>query len=162
MWALVTALGIERLPRLRTVAAVAVVALVMALHTGHIARAVSFYDRQQPRHLSAAIAAAPQWSAGARGRDGRPAVLMARKAHLAHYAGLRFAAYPAMARDQQDLVDRARAGGATFLAVGAIEREYLPDAAMLDHLDNLSGVSVAWRDAQTLVYRVDAAASGGD
>ena len=87
---------------------------------------------------------------------------MARKAHLAHYAGLRFAAYPAMARDQQDLVDRARAGGATFLAVGAIEREYLPDAAMLDHLDNLSGVSVAWRDAQTLVYRVDAAASGGD
>ncbi|MBK7187696.1 MAG: glycosyltransferase family 39 protein [bacterium] len=162
VWALVTALGIERLPRLRTVAAVAVVALVMALHGGHIARAVSFYDRQQPRHLSAAIAAAPQWSAGARGRDGRPAVLMARKAHLAHYAGLRFAAYPAMARDQQDLVDRARASGATFLAVGAIEREYLPDAAMLDHLDNLPGVSVAWRDAQTLVYRVDAAASGGD
>lgn len=156
VWALVVALGIERLPRRRGSAAAAVVLLAAALHAVHATRAVRFYERQQPRHLLEAIAAAPRWAAGSRGPDGRPAVLMARKAHLAHYAGLRPAPYPLMARDQQHLVDQARARGATFLAVGAIEREYLPDRAMLDRLDALPGVTVAWRDGQTLVYRLDA------
>lgn len=154
VWAFATALAIERLPRRRDAAAVVVVLLAAVLHAGHATRAVRFYASQQPRHLAAAIAAAPAWAAGAVEADGRPAVLMARKPHLAHYAGLRFAAYPLTARDPQDLVDRARARGATFLAVGRIERGYLPDPAMLDRLDELPGVSVAWRDPQTIVYRV--------
>lgn len=161
VWAFAVALGLERLPRLRGAAAATALALVIALHAGHATRAVRFYAAQQPRHLEPAIAAAPRWAVAA-GEGGRPAVLMARKAHLAHYAGLRYAPYPQMARDPQDLVDRARARGATFLAVGSIERGYLPDAAMLDRLDELPGVSVAWRDRWTIVYRVrDEATPGG-
>lgn len=162
VWAFAIALAVERLPRARTAAAAAVVAVVVALHAGHSLRAVRFYAAQQPRHLAEAIAAAPRWAA-ASGEGARRPVLMARKAHLAHYAGLRYAPYPQMARDPQDLVDRARARGATFLAVGSIERGYLPDPAMLDRLDELPGVSVAWRDRWTLVYRVreDGAAAGG-
>lgn len=162
VWAFAVALAIERLPRRRDAAAVAVVLLAAVLHAGHATRAVRFYASQQPRHLEAAIAAAPAWSAGAVEADGRPAVLMARKPHLAHYAGLRFVAYPLMARDPQDLVDRARGRGATFLAVGRIEREYLPDAAMLDRLDELPGVTVAWRDPQTIVYRVRGPVAAAD
>lgn len=161
VWAFAVALAVERLPRWRGAVAAVVVAAAVTLHAGHAARAVRFYAAQQPRHLEAAIAAAPRWAAGAVDDDGRPAALMARKAHLAHYAGLRFVPYPLMARDQQDLVDRARARGATFLAVSRIEREYLPEPTMLDRLDELPGVSVAWRDAQTLVYRVREARRAG-
>ena len=154
-WALVTALALERLPRLRTPAACAVAALVVALHIGHIHQSILFYDRQQPRHLAAAIAAAPQWTAAAfAGMPGRRPVLMARKAHLAHYAHLAYVPYPNQASDPPDLVARARARGADFLVVGVIERQLLPDATMLDHLDRLPGVEVAWRDAQTIVYRL--------
>lgn len=154
VWAFAIALAIERLPRWRGAAAALVVTVAVSLHAGHATRAVRFYAAQQPRHLEAAIAAAPRWAAGAVDDDGRPAAVMARKPHLAYHAGLRYVPYPLMAHDQQDLVGRARARGATFLVVGRIERSYLPDPLMLDRLDTLPGVSVAWRDAQTLVYRV--------
>ena len=153
---MVLALGVERLPRWRTPGAVAVIVVFVTLHTGHIVRAVRFYDRQQPRHLLAAIAAAPVWArTDAAAAGGPPAVLMARKAHLAHYAGLRFVPYPAMANSPQDLIDRARARGAVFLVVGTIERQDLPEPTRLDHLDLVPGVRVAWRDAQTIIYRLD-------
>ena len=154
-WALVTALALERLPRWRAPACLAVAGLVVALHAGHIHRSIVFYDRQQPRHLEAAIAAAPAWTAGAvAGHPGRPLVLMARKGHLAHYAHLAYAPYPSQAADPPDLVARARARGADFLVVGEIERQLLPDRAMLDHLEALPGVAVAWRDPLTIVYRL--------
>lgn len=153
-WAFAVALAVERLPRWRGPAAALVVALAGALHAGHAMQAIRFYGRQQPMHLAPAIAAAPRWAVGAPDGDGRPAALMARKAHLAHYAGLRYVPYPQMARNQQDLVDRARARGAVYLAVGEIEREYLPDREMLDRLDTLPGVTVAWRDAATIIYRL--------
>ena len=154
-WALVTALALERLPRLRTQAACVVVALVVALHTGHIHQSILVYDRQQPRHLAAAIAAAPAWTADAlRESPGRRPVLMARKGHLAHYAHLAYAPYPSQASDPPDLVAKARARGADFLVVGAIERQMFSDGSMCDHLDGLAGVAVAWRDAQTIVYRL--------
>lgn len=162
VWAMVLALGVERLPRWRRSAAVAVVALVVALHSGHIARAVRFYDRQQPRHLLPAIAAAPMWArADAAPAGGPPAALMARKAHLAHYAGLRYVPYPAMASGAQDLIDRARARGALFLVVGPIERQDLPEPTRLDHLDLVPGVRVVWRDAQTIIYRLDGLSGKG-
>lgn len=158
-WALVTALGLERLPRFRAGFALAVVACVVALHVGHIHRSIIFYDRQQPRHLATAIAAAPTWAAAAIAEKaaeapGRRPVLMARKGHLAHYARLAYVPYPNQASDQADLVARARARGADFLVVGEIERQMLPDRAALDHLEDLPGVEVAWRDPQTIVYRL--------
>lgn len=154
-WALVTALALERLPRLRAPAACVVGALVVVLHTGHIRQSIAFYDRQQPRHLAAAIAAAPVWTAGASAESpGRLPVLMARKGHLAHYAKLAYAPYPGQAVDPADLVAKARARGADFLAVGEIERQLLPEPGMLDHLEALPGVEVAWRDPQTIVYRL--------
>jgi hypothetical protein len=158
-WALVTALALERLPRLRARAALAVVACVVALHIGHIHRSIVFYDRQQPRHLATAIAAAPTWAAAAIAEKageapGKRPVLMARKAHLAYYAHLAYVAYPIQAVDPPDLVARARARGADFLVVGEIERQLLPDRTALDHLEELPGVEVAWRDPQTTVYRL--------
>jgi 4-amino-4-deoxy-L-arabinose transferase-like glycosyltransferase len=158
-WALVTALALERLPRFRVRAALAVVACVVALHIGHIHRSIVFYDRQQPRHLATAIAAAPTWAAAAIAEKagevpGRRPVLMARKAHLAYYAHLAYVAYPIQAVDPPDLVARARARGADFLVVGEIERQLLPDRTALDHLEELPGVEVAWRDPQTTVYRL--------
>lgn len=158
-WALVTALALERLPRFRARAALAMVACVVALHVGHIQRSIDFYDRQQPRHLVTAIAAAPTWAAAAIAEKavmapGSRPLLMARKGHLAHYAHLAYVPYPNQAADAPDLVARARARGADFLVVGEIERQLLPDRAALDHLEGLPGVEVAWRDPQTIVYRL--------
>lgn len=159
VWALVLALGVERLPRWRTPVAVAVVALGLLLHAGHSRRAVAFYDRQQPRHLLAAIAGASTWSPAAEGGD-QP-VLMARKAHLAHYAHLAFVPYPQAAADPSALVDRARARGVRYLVVGVLERQMLPYAAQLGRLERLEGVEVAWRDRDTVIYRLRPLATGG-
>lgn len=162
-WALLVALGGERLPRWRGPATWAVVAFLVALHAGHSRDSLRFYDRQQPRHLLGAIAAAPQWAHlnQDQGHARRP-VLMARKGHLAHYAGLAYLPYPAVAKDPADLVARARARGADFLAVGQLERQPLADPASLDHLERLPGVREAWRDDQTIVYRLLPVPPAGD
>jgi hypothetical protein len=159
MWALVLALGIERLPRWRTSAAVAVVALGLLLHAGHIRRAVTFYDRQQPRHLLAAIAGASTWSPAVEGGD-QP-ILMARNAHLAHYAHLAFAPFPRVLANPFDLVAKARARGVQFLVMGVLERQMLAEPTQFDRLDQMEGVEVAWRDRDTVIYRLRPPAVGG-
>ncbi len=84
---------------------------------------------------------------------------MARKAHAAFYAGLDYAPYPGIIADAPDLLRKAGARGADYLVVGSVERRNMVTASILDHLDAYGGVSLAYADSATRVYRLDAGAA---
>lgn len=142
------------LPRWRVGLTVVIVAALVGAHVGHIARAVAFYRDQQPVHLAGAIA---YLRAHGQDESSQPAVVMARKPHLAHYADLEYRPYPARFTSAADLLRIAAQRGADFLVVGVIERGALVDEQALDHLDTYLGVELVYQDSSTRVFalRVD-------
>ncbi len=144
------------LPRWRTAAAVAVAAVIVVTHAGYDRTTVLAYAAQQPTDLAGAIAfletVPPPEHPG-------PATVMARKAHAAFYAGLAYVPYPGTIAGATDLLKKAAARGADYLVVGSIERRNLTAPSILDHLADYGGVSVAYADAATRIYRLDPAAA---
>jgi len=141
----------RQLPRWRRGLTVVIVAALVIAHLGHNKRAVAYYRAQQPVHLVGAIA---YLSAGTHDEPTRRAVVMARKAHLAHYAGLEYRPYPSWFTSAADLLRVAGQREVDYLAVGVIERKSLIDEQALDHLDAYRGVELVFQDPSTRVFKL--------
>lgn len=146
------AAGCDRLPRYRNQAAIAVVAVIAVAHVGHIQKAIAFNRAQQPLHLTGAIAYLSETTAGAQDR----ATVMARKAHVAHYAGMDFQPYPKRFSSAADLLQTAARRQVDYLVVGTIERQHLIVPTVLDHLDAYEGVTLVFADNATRVFHLQA------
>jgi hypothetical protein len=144
---------LAQVPRYRKTAAVVVVGLLVVVHVGYVRRAVAFYHSQQPTHLAGAIA----FLGGVeQGSTDHPPVLMARRAHAAHYAGLVFQPYPGRIGGAADLLRAAAARRVDYLLVGAIERNSLTAPTLLDHLEIYEGVDLVYQDDVTRIFALHA------
>lgn len=144
-------LGLRGRPgRREAVAAAAVALAVTALQVGAIVRGERFYLERLPREV---LAQAPAVRAAAQ-RTGA-ATLMARKPHLAHYAGLEYRAYPGDPGTLPEFLAEARRRGADLIAVGPWELEAFAGAVYLPGLDRAAGVTRAGEAGTTVLFRLD-------
>lgn len=152
--AFLVALLLERVPRWRTIVAVIAVGAVVVLHGGYNRRALAYYHAQQPIHLRGAIELLGEV---ARHAGERPLSVMARKAHIAHYAGMEYRPYPGLVTSAAGLLRAAAEREADYLVVGIIEREHLGTPGILDRLHLYEGTELVYEDDLTRVFGLDPA-----
>jgi tetratricopeptide (TPR) repeat protein len=80
--------------------------------------------------------------------------LLARKPHLAHYAGLRPAAYPQVISDWDSFWQFAFERGARWIAVGPREKAVPGETRVLEHLDEAAAVQRRLEAAGTTLYEL--------
>ncbi len=81
--------------------------------------------------------------------------LLARKPHLAHYAGLEPLAYPAQILDWDQFFTFALGRKADLIVVGEQERGIPGETMILDHLDRAQGVKRLEGSEELIVYHLD-------
>ncbi len=141
-----------RLPRWTgPVALAAGAALVFAFQIADIVTAERFYHARRPLLV---LDTAPLLAhlAG----DDTDAVVLARKPHLAHYAGLRYLEYPHELTDARDFLALAVAGGVRFIVVSDIERGHFPGNLFLGELDRYAGVVRVHQGETATIYELAA------
>jgi len=144
-------LGLRGRPgRKELLATAAVAAAVAVVQWGTIVRGERFYRDRLPREV---LAQAPAVREAAARVDARS--LMARKPHLAHYAGLDHAAYPGDPGTLTELLAEARKRGADLIAVGPWELESFPQADYLPWLDRAAGVTRVADVGDVRLFRLD-------
>lgn len=87
-------------------------------------------------------------------REGTP-ILMARKPHIAFYAGLRFQYYPDGFFNSQHFLSFAIGRDVDFIVVGSLEMEHYPDAGYLWNLDVTPGIDKIYETDVIAIYAVD-------
>ena len=138
-------------PRATGFVLLSVVALtVFTLQISDIVIAEREYHRRLPRF---ALDLAPELKRLAGGEA--DVVLMARKPHLAHYAGMTYLQYPPVLGDADDFLDFASVGGVRFVVVGPVERGHYPERLYLTELSRYAGVERVYHDDETTVYELD-------
>jgi len=138
-------------PGRRERAALAVVVVVVSgLQIHKISAGERFYRERLPVQV---LAQAPEVRRIA--AETGAAVLLARKPHLAHYAGLGYRAYPGRLDGLEEFLAAARALGADLIAVGPWELETFPEAVYLPRLDAAAGVARVGRAGDVDLFRLD-------
>lgn len=82
------------------------------------------------------------------------AVVMARKPHLAYYAGLTYLQYPDELGDASDFLRFAAEHGVRFVVVGPVERGHYPESLYLEELSRYAGVERVYNDDETSIYEL--------
>jgi len=140
-----------RLPRTTAFVLLSIVGLtVFALQISDIVIAEREYHLRLPRF---ALDLAPELKRLAAGEA--DVVLLARKPHLAHYAGMTYLQYPPKLGDVDDFLNFASKGGARFVVVGPVERGHYPESLYLAELSRYAGVERVYRDDETTLYELD-------
>jgi hypothetical protein len=86
--------------------------------------------------------------------------VMARTAHIAHYAGLSYQRYPlARVRDSQ-ILPFAIERDVDFVVYGAIERRYFRESRLLGSMETLPGVERVADHPRFILYEITPAAGG--
>ncbi len=141
----------ERLPGRADLGALAIVgALVFGLQIVDLVKVEKEYRRRLPDFV---LELAPELRRLAAGDP--DAVVMARKPHLAHYAGLTYLQYPPELGDATDFLTFAAEHDARLVVVGPVERGHYPEALYLDELSRYAGVVRVHRDEAASIYRLD-------
>lgn len=130
----------------------ALVVVVSGLQVHKILEGERFYRERLPVQI---LDQAPQ--ARRIAAETGAAVLLARKPHLAHYAGMDYRAYPGRLDGLEEFLAAARALGADLIAVGPWELETFPEAVYLPRLDAAAGVERAGRAGDVDLFRLDRA-----
>jgi len=133
-----------------TWAAVVLAVVVTAQQAANIVGGERYYYERRPLEV---LRRAPAVRELAR-RSGSHTI-MARKPHLAHYAGLNGRRYPGAVSDWGEFLGRAYDQGVDLIVVGSAERTSFPDAAFLDQLDRAAGVDRVADDDGFTVFRLD-------
>lgn len=87
------------------------------------------------------------------GRSGQ-AIVMARKAHIAHYSDMIYQQYPQSVLSIPDLITSAREQGVTYLVYSGIERIYFTDDAFWKRLDASGSVKKIYREPSIVIYEM--------
>ncbi len=82
------------------------------------------------------------------------AFVMARKPHLAHYAGLGYMQYPHTLTDAADFLAFAVANDVRLIVYGDVERDYYPEHLYLGGLARYTGIERAFADGATVIYEL--------
>ncbi len=139
-----------RLPRRTGLVALSGAALlVFAFQIADIVTAERFYLARRPLSV---LDTAPLLARLA--ADGTDAVVLARKPHLAHYAGLRYLEYPHELTDAREFLALAVTGGVRFIVYGDIERAHFPGNLFLGELDRYAGVERVHQDEVVTIYEL--------
>ncbi len=124
--------------------------LVVFIQIPAIIQGEKYYLAKRPLYiLPAAKSLAEQ------ARESQLRVVMARKAHIAHYAGLEYQPYPATITSLQNFFAYAWEHQVDVVAVSDIEREYYPDAIFLPHLESSRGAQKIYEEDQVLLFKLD-------
>ena len=114
-----------------------------------IVSAERFYSSQTPHY----ILEAARFLRTNKDPDSTP-VIMARKAHLAYYSGMRYQNYPPNWSSFGDLLDYALDHQVRYIAYSDIERMYFKADEFMLHLHIIGGIDIFYRDDHTLVFSI--------
>lgn len=126
------------------------IAVMIAIQVPAIIAGVKYYHYKRPLYiLPAAEFLADQ------ARASNYQVVMARKAHLAHYAGLRYQPYPASINKLQDFFAFGWEHLVDVVAYSAIEREHYPHTEFLPRLDDCNGAQKIYDEEDIALFQCD-------
>ncbi len=147
-------------PAVRRGAATALLLAVAVVMVHDLVTAERFYLLRRPLEVLPA-ARFLRARAAAEGLAGDGAGVMARKPHLAFYAGLPYVPYPGTLTTRAALLDSARARGARWLAYGNVERLHYPWQPWLADLAGAPGVATVYDEPGLRIYELAAAVPAG-
>jgi 4-amino-4-deoxy-L-arabinose transferase-like glycosyltransferase len=82
-------------------------------------------------------------------------VVMARKPHIAYYAGMRYLPYPQSFAGGSELLTFARRQQVQYIVYSTVERYFYPDRSFLKRLDVVDGVERIYRGRQIAIYELE-------
>jgi len=124
--------------------------LVVFIQIPAIIQGEKYYLAKRPLYILPAAKSLAEQAQGSHLR-----VVMARKAHIAHYAGMGYQPYPAAITSLQNFFAYAWEHQVDAVSVSDIEREYYPDAAFLPHLESSRGAQKIYDEDQVILFKLD-------
>jgi tetratricopeptide (TPR) repeat protein len=110
----------------------------------------------------AQLAAADQQGARPQGQTKtEPAIVMARKPHVAFYAGMRFLPYPRQLGSMAQFVSLAVERNVRYIVYSGIERDHYPGQIFLRELDQAAGIQKIYADDYSIVYELTPGMTAG-
>jgi tetratricopeptide (TPR) repeat protein len=129
---------------------------IVIWETGVIANAERFYRSQQPHY----ILAVARFLKTAKDPGSAP-VILARKAHIAYYSGMRYKSYPNNLGNLGKFINYALDHEARYIIYSDIERMYFKADGLMKQLPVIEGIDLIYRDAHAMVFSLADWMDGG-
>lgn len=148
--------GLKRLAvdhrRAIRVATPLVIAGLFLMQIQWVVRAETFYFSSRPLF----ILPAARFLKDHAGSEGKAAekIVLARKPHIAYYAGMKYRMYPLHLSDSRDLIVSAIELGADYVVYSKLEYMYYPEDTRLANLESELGVKLIYSEKEINVYEV--------
>lgn len=142
----------ESRPKVIRTAIPIVIACLFLMQVQWIVRAEMFHYGVRPLFVLPAARFLRE-HAGGEARAGQK-IVMARKAHIAYYAGTKYHMYPHRLSDGRELIAAAIELGADYVVYSRLEHAYYPDAKWLGGLETEFGVDRIYSENDITIYEL--------
>ncbi|MBN1163797.1 MAG: glycosyltransferase family 39 protein [Candidatus Krumholzibacteriota bacterium] len=139
--------GAKGYPSPRMIIGLLVMAGLLVAEIAMIVSAERYYRRQNPLYIMEVA----RFLKSHQDPDSTP-VILARKGHLAYYAGMRYQNYPQNWNNFREFIDYALDHQVRYIAYGDIERMYFSADEFMRQLPQNEGIDLIYEDSHALIF----------
>jgi 4-amino-4-deoxy-L-arabinose transferase-like glycosyltransferase len=143
---------VEKRPKVIRTAIPLVIAGLLLMQVQWIVRAETFHYSVRPLFVLPAARFLKEHAGGEARAEEK--IVMARKAHVAYYAGTKYRMYPHRVLDGRELVAAAIELGADYVVYSRLEHACYPDAKWLGGLESEFGVERIYSEQDITIYEL--------